>query len=590
MTNPQVNTFSPITIPEIQQFQNYLPTAFSDNLTLLQKVNGVIQSLTALGVPINTLIDQWNNQIIPYVTGDGLNQDVINQLTAWENDGTLDNIINQQVFGQINTDLTNIEGVTGKRIQDFPKQIPEVNDSARIQRGFDSLSDQDIFLFEYGKTYTMDNWVNISSQANPIGFHLVGYGVTIKTVVNGLTNIFDVQYGKGFTIKGFKFDQNLQGRTSINCNHCTNFTISECEFTGYTADYGWSTFDGGLCCSCCYDYTILNNFWHQHGNQYDATTATLNRCITIQGGAGTGDRCRIIGNNFYQVNQAIAINTGEDNIIMGNTFEEVHDNTLYSLAGVAGLVITGNTFNDKFDECLVIGGGDYVITGNKFRNTPNKFIAINDNVKSLIVEGNTMDNTGTSSGSFIAFRDVSHTITNLIVDNNVFIHPNLTDANLILFDLGNLMKFKFANNQFNTNALAYQRFLYFEGTTAIGVVKDNDFIGSNSTSKTIEVSATVTTEDIVYENNNHTNCRGVLGNIVTKGHSIQTSSGPYILDKFKNKVAYMASVPTLGVWSQGDIVYNMTPSASGFVGWVCTSGGNFATTAPVFKTFGAIGA
>lgn len=44
--------------------------------------------------------------------------------------------------------------------------------------------------------------------------------------------------------------------------------------------------------------------------------------------------------------------------------------------------------------------------------------------------------------------------------------------------------------------------------------------------------------------------------------------------------------PTTGEWNQGDIVYNLSPSASGFIGWVCTASGTPGT----WKTFGVISA
>jgi hypothetical protein len=44
------------------------------------------------------------------------------------------------------------------------------------------------------------------------------------------------------------------------------------------------------------------------------------------------------------------------------------------------------------------------------------------------------------------------------------------------------------------------------------------------------------------------------------------------------------TTPTTGYWIQGDVVYDTTPSASGFIGWVCT------TTPSNWKTFGAIAA
>ena len=44
------------------------------------------------------------------------------------------------------------------------------------------------------------------------------------------------------------------------------------------------------------------------------------------------------------------------------------------------------------------------------------------------------------------------------------------------------------------------------------------------------------------------------------------------------------SAPAAGTWLQGDIVWNSSPTAGGFIGWVCTTGGTPGT----WKTFGAI--
>lgn len=47
---------------------------------------------------------------------------------------------------------------------------------------------------------------------------------------------------------------------------------------------------------------------------------------------------------------------------------------------------------------------------------------------------------------------------------------------------------------------------------------------------------------------------------------------------------FNSAAPTTGTWKVGDLVYNVTPTAGGFVGWVCTTAGTPGT----WKTFGAI--
>jgi hypothetical protein len=50
------------------------------------------------------------------------------------------------------------------------------------------------------------------------------------------------------------------------------------------------------------------------------------------------------------------------------------------------------------------------------------------------------------------------------------------------------------------------------------------------------------------------------------------------------KLTWGTSAPTLGTWSRGDICWNTEPSAGGYVGWVCVTGGSPGT----WKGFGAI--
>jgi hypothetical protein len=51
-------------------------------------------------------------------------------------------------------------------------------------------------------------------------------------------------------------------------------------------------------------------------------------------------------------------------------------------------------------------------------------------------------------------------------------------------------------------------------------------------------------------------------------------------------VAYSNAAPASGTWAVGDIVWNTAPTASGNIGWACTTAGTPGT----WKTFGSIAA
>lgn len=52
----------------------------------------------------------------------------------------------------------------------------------------------------------------------------------------------------------------------------------------------------------------------------------------------------------------------------------------------------------------------------------------------------------------------------------------------------------------------------------------------------------------------------------------------------RTSITYWTAAPTTGTWQRGDIVWNILPSAGGYVGWICTTAGTPGT----WKTFGAI--
>lgn len=63
--------------------------------------------------------------------------------------------------------------------------------------------------------------------------------------------------------------------------------------------------------------------------------------------------------------------------------------------------------------------------------------------------------------------------------------------------------------------------------------------------------------------------------------------GLFYGDPFNNYAhSYASAAPASGTWVRGDIVYSNTPSASGFIGWVCVASGTPGT----WKTWGAISA
>lgn len=107
LNNPTVSTFNQLAPIIVQTYESYLPTAFDDSLTMLEKVNKIIQGLNSTNSTVNSVIDQWNNTIAPYVNKDGFQTDVNNKLELMANDGTLATLINQDILNSKATVLVN---------------------------------------------------------------------------------------------------------------------------------------------------------------------------------------------------------------------------------------------------------------------------------------------------------------------------------------------------------------------------------------------------------------------------------------------------------------------------------------------------
>lgn len=88
----------------IQKYERYLPTAFDDSLTMIEKVNKIIQYLNQATDNFNGVVEQWN-EVMVWVMNDGLTQAVVNRLDQFVADGTLDQIINENIFNELNAEL-----------------------------------------------------------------------------------------------------------------------------------------------------------------------------------------------------------------------------------------------------------------------------------------------------------------------------------------------------------------------------------------------------------------------------------------------------------------------------------------------------
>lgn len=97
MTKPVVTSYAELAPLIVQHYERYLPSAFDDSLTMLQKLNKVFEYCNQVGLITNGVLKQWN-EVMEWVLGDGLYFELNKLLGELVENGTFDNIFNSVVL------------------------------------------------------------------------------------------------------------------------------------------------------------------------------------------------------------------------------------------------------------------------------------------------------------------------------------------------------------------------------------------------------------------------------------------------------------------------------------------------------------
>lgn len=107
MSKPNINSFNEFTEIFIQKYERYLPTAFDESPSILEKVNKVIQQLHDMGKLTNGVVTQWN-EVMNWVMTDGLTDEVNVKISDMVTNGELGSLINDTLLVDINDKISGI--------------------------------------------------------------------------------------------------------------------------------------------------------------------------------------------------------------------------------------------------------------------------------------------------------------------------------------------------------------------------------------------------------------------------------------------------------------------------------------------------
>lgn len=242
--------------------------------------------------------------------------------------------------------------------------------------------------------------------------------------------------------------------------------------------------------------------------------------------------------------------------------------------------LVGNNFSDNVHSGVYCASGtDITITGNVLSNNGNTtadsaLVLYSSN--GILVSNNVVEGDSTY-GVCISTAYPTNALSDVIIANNRCVGATAKTVLLQIVDgSSSLRRFTVTGNLIHGGAYGL-----FVRTDVSGSVIDSITISDN-----IVESATTSSYyfyDSVFGQSTNLRLTGNAG-----GNWMFSSNVVAAVDSnnvWNPRSSYRAAAPTSGSWALGDIVYNPSPAAGDYIGWICTTAG----TPGVWKPFGSIG-
>lgn len=474
-----------------------------------------------------------------------------------------------------------------------------------------SLSLKKPLVLQSGKQYNSSSALNVYNSIKGDAILLITSATLIDGIIIHESSFFEL---RDFSIKP-EITQNLfaQGKAGIKITKSSMFKVFNIEVSFFTDAI--SIFE-------CERFEIENNNLHEVGEELIAIrystswSVTSNDCYhhngdailikvdALHGGLIEGNTVRDGVNPYGYSTKGGGITcnleAGEDTAIEGLSIKSnIISATSYGITLVGAIKFDIST-NKIFD--LVNGKGIYVDVSPTYNpeSVPGRNGVINGVINGNVIY-NIFDDEGIVCTTTETINNLPCIISNNYVDINNSIQNAVRGENAVIS--GNIIKGGKINltatncsvtgNIFNdTSSTVDAGIKLYQRTTFIGNVAYGwnnyvqiraDFSGTASNNVFETTSSqplfTILSGATGSINGNHLTNNGAGGTITEiDGVSVDNYT------RRKNITQSRIAAPTSGTWKLGDIIYNANPVPSGFIGWVCVTGGSSAT----WKQFGQI--
>lgn len=402
---------------------------------IANKLNEVIKELARFEGVVSDEVIKQNNKLI-YLLGEGLTIEVIKKINQMVEDGTMDSIINHNVFNGLNDKIDEIKEniIDYRHVYNFNAKGDSITDDTQSIQNAVNKSNS-VIKFSSDGVYKITEGIEIHGE----NIILDGNGCTIKA--ENIHGFILKATSKNITIKNFNFDFKYISDfvnaciTSEKLNSTCSRYESACDITIENCKFNGSVF--GICLNSATNVQINNNKFYNHiyvpSNEAGGYGVLLQSCYNVKvlnnyniAGADNRHFCYvsidqsktayqtniniIIENNYIDFEKTVAKNGPEcainiresDHVIVKNNYIRRSYGGVYLNLEVTGnesthIIIDGNRFESIRESKLMLRDcigvvGDYavrnlIISNNYFNNVETECFSLK-NCKSLTLKNN----------------------------------------------------------------------------------------------------------------------------------------------------------------------------------------------------------
>jgi hypothetical protein len=169
MTIPSMSKLSTVFPIMIDKYEQFIPNI--EGMGVPDKINAIIQYLNRIGKLSNDVVADWN-KVMVWVMDEGLTDNVNSKIDDMVSKGTFDTLLNG-MFDDINNANTAFQATVNSSLAESAKvvevesyllQVPEIDDTARIQRAINDAIAKNRKLVFGGIKYYISNTLTISAS------------------------------------------------------------------------------------------------------------------------------------------------------------------------------------------------------------------------------------------------------------------------------------------------------------------------------------------------------------------------------------------------------------------------------------------